>query len=48
MDNNTGYCQGCARTIDEIGSWSIMSRDEKLAVLAQLESRLFDQPQDND
>ncbi len=40
MDDATGYCQGCARTIDEIASWGSMPRDDKQAVLDQLDARM--------
>ena len=33
------YCQGCFRTIREIGGWSSYNDEEKLAVLAQLPGR---------
>ena len=39
MDERTGWCEGCARTLDEIASWSAMSDDEKTAVLDELSSR---------
>jgi len=39
MDDRSGYCEGCLRTIDEIACWSGYAREEKLAVLAKLASR---------
>jgi len=39
MDDRTGLCVGCARTIDEIAAWSTMSDDEKRAVWTLLEER---------
>ncbi|MBX2869132.1 MAG: DUF1289 domain-containing protein [Acidiferrobacterales bacterium] len=33
------YCVGCYRNADEIREWMIMTREEKLAVLAQLPGR---------
>lgn len=39
MDAASGYCLGCRRTIDEIASWSVLSDDEKRAVLAALSHR---------
>lgn len=42
MDNASSYCEGCFRTLDEIRDWMIMDRDEKLAVLAQLDKRRDD------
>ncbi len=32
-------CTGCLRTIDEIGSWSRMSPQERSAIMAELPSR---------
>ena len=42
MDDASAYCEGCFRTLDEIRDWMIMDREEKLAVLAQLEQRQDD------
>jgi len=39
MDERSGFCEGCLRTIDEIACWSGYTREEKLAVLAKLEPR---------
>ena len=39
MDERSGLCEGCFRTIDEIACWSGYTREEKLAVLAKLEPR---------
>ena len=39
MDQRTGLCAGCLRTLDEIASWSVYSDDEKRAVLAELSAR---------
>ena len=35
----TGWCEGCARTLDEIAAWSSMSDAQKLAVWAGLNER---------
>lgn len=32
-------CTGCLRTIDEIGAWSRMTREDRRAVMEQLEAR---------
>jgi predicted Fe-S protein YdhL (DUF1289 family) len=32
-------CVGCLRSIDEIGSWSRLSPDERKAIMAELPSR---------
>lgn len=39
MDQATGLCAGCGRTLDEIAAWSVYSDDEKRTVLAALASR---------
>ena len=39
MNERTGWCEGCARTLDEIAAWSAMSDEEKAAVLDELSSR---------
>jgi uncharacterized protein len=45
MDERTGLCVGCARTIDEIAAWSTMSEDAKRAVWNLLEERRQPQAQ---
>ena len=39
MDQATGLCAGCLRTLDEIASWSVMTDTQKRAVLAVLPER---------
>lgn len=39
MNADDSLCEGCWRTIDEIASWSVMSDDEKRAVLAEIRAR---------
>mgnify|MGYP001344699572 CR=1 FL=1 len=39
MNPDTGLCEGCFRTLDQIVAWSGLSIDEKSAVLAQLHAR---------
>jgi len=39
MNPETGLCEGCQRTLDEIAAWSGMSAEEKRAVLARLQAR---------
>ena len=39
LDDATGYCLGCLRTIDEIRDWIILLPDERRAVLARVEER---------
>lgn len=40
MDAVTGLCDGCGRSLSEIGGWSRMSETERLAVMRQLPARL--------
>ena len=39
MEEETGLCLGCRRTIDEIRDWIILSPEEKRAVLAKIAER---------
>lgn len=39
LDPASGYCRGCYRTIQEIAAWTMMSKAERLAVLARLPAR---------
>lgn len=40
IDKDRQLCEGCLRTLDEIGCWGVMKPDEKLTVLhACLERR---------
>jgi predicted Fe-S protein YdhL (DUF1289 family) len=39
MNPDTGLCEGCFRTLEQIAAWSGLSDDEKRAVLAQLPAR---------
>lgn len=39
MDYTQGLCIGCQRTLDEITHWVSFTREQKQAVLAQLEAR---------
>ncbi len=39
MDDTTGYCHGCYRTIDEIKAWWDMSADSQKTLLSALEAR---------
>lgn len=40
MHPDTGWCEGCLRTIDEIAAWSRMDNPARRAVWAQLPQRL--------
>jgi uncharacterized protein len=36
LDERTGTCTGCLRTLDEIAAWPTLSDDARRAVLARL------------
>lgn len=40
LDPGTGLCEGCGRTLDEIGRWSLLSEEERRAIMAGLDERL--------
>lgn len=39
MDEATGLCAGCLRTIDEIAVWSVLEDSERRAVLDSIAAR---------
>ena len=39
LDVETGFCEGCYRTIEEIANWSTLSDDGKRAVWLELRLR---------
>jgi predicted Fe-S protein YdhL (DUF1289 family) len=39
MNRDTGFCEGCLRTIDEIVAWANASDEYKRAVWAELRRR---------
>lgn len=39
MDAASGWCEGCARTIEEIAAWGGASDAERRAILARLPQR---------
>lgn len=39
MDPNTGWCEGCLRTIDEIAAWAALSDTDRLAIWDRLAER---------
>lgn len=42
MDDFTGLCVGCLRTLDEIATWGRASDAAKLAILAAVDKRRQD------
>ena len=39
MDEDTGWCAGCLRTLDEIACWSLLDDGEKHGVWLELGRR---------
>jgi predicted Fe-S protein YdhL (DUF1289 family) len=39
IDQATGWCLGCKRTLNEIADWPILRPPEKHAILRQLKDR---------
>jgi predicted Fe-S protein YdhL (DUF1289 family) len=39
IDQPTGWCRGCRRTLDEIRAWKHASDADKAAILARLPAR---------
>jgi predicted Fe-S protein YdhL (DUF1289 family) len=39
MNERSGLCEGCGRTLDEIALWSLLDDGEKRAVWAELARR---------
>ncbi|HEX3073090.1 MAG TPA: DUF1289 domain-containing protein [Ignavibacteriales bacterium] len=39
IDERSGYCKGCLRTIGEITEWMFMSDEDKLKLLDELNKR---------
>ena len=39
MDERTGWCEGCARTIEEIMFWGRADADTRRAILSRLPER---------
>lgn len=40
IDSVTGFCLGCGRTGTEIGQWTSMSREERIALKRALPERM--------
>ncbi|HEY8241863.1 MAG TPA: DUF1289 domain-containing protein [Casimicrobiaceae bacterium] len=39
IDEASGLCVGCLRTLDEIAAWSVLDDDARRAVVASLQAR---------
>lgn len=42
MDDETGWCEGCRRTLDEIAGWVAMGETGRDRVMAALSERLLE------
>jgi hypothetical protein len=42
MNDTTGFCMGCYRTVDEIREWWNMTDQEREKVMGTLDQRLLD------
>lgn len=42
MNDSTGFCMGCYRTVDEIREWWNMTDQEREKVIGSLDQRLLD------
>jgi uncharacterized protein len=40
LDPETGLCEGCGRTLDEIARWYGLSEDERVRIMGGLEERM--------
>lgn len=40
MDEPSGLCVGCGRTLDEIALWTVLDDDDQRSILALLPERL--------
>ena len=39
MDPERDVCMGCARTLDEIARWGVMSEEQRVAIMGELPAR---------
>lgn len=44
MDDTSGLCVGCLRTMDEVAFWSVLDDDDRRAVWALIEQRRLKAP----
>lgn len=40
LDAETGLCEGCGRTAQEIARWAALTEAERLSIMAGLEARM--------
>jgi predicted Fe-S protein YdhL (DUF1289 family) len=50
LDPETGLCEGCGRTLEEIGKWFRLTEEERLRIMTELPERMRKafQPQPDD
>ena len=39
IDNETGYCKGCFRTLEEISNWINYTEEERLHIIEEIKKR---------
>ncbi|MGH9438391.1 MAG: DUF1289 domain-containing protein [Terriglobia bacterium] len=39
--NESGYCEGCLRTLDEIAAWGLLNKTERAAIFEKLKEREY-------
>ena len=39
IDEQTGFCQGCLRTLDEVAAWGSSTVSQRLEILAAIKRR---------
>lgn len=39
MDPETGLCEGCFRTLDEIGRWTMYTEEQRKEIRIRIEAR---------
>ncbi|MFZ1742663.1 MAG: DUF1289 domain-containing protein [Pontixanthobacter sp.] len=44
IDQPTGFCTGCGRTVDEIAEWPAAADERKQQILAKLPARIAEIP----
>ena len=42
MDDESGLCHGCARSLTEIAQWSSYSDAERASILADIDNRMLE------
>ena len=40
IDDASGYCVGCGRTLDEIAAWGSLADADRRAIMSELSTRL--------